>query len=57
MWLALIIGGISMFLGTYAMIVLWPGTINSLANSNQPLFVEMIKYGVIAFLNSINAIN
>ncbi|ACP46552.1 amino acid permease-associated region [Sulfolobus islandicus Y.G.57.14] len=49
MWLALIIGGISMFLGTYAMIVLWPGTINSLANSNQPLFVEMIKYGVIAF--------
>ncbi|MCH4814647.1 MAG: APC family permease [Saccharolobus sp.] len=49
MWLALIIGGISMFLGTYAMIVLWPSTINSLANSNQPLFVEMIQYGVIAF--------
>ncbi|QXJ30756.1 APC family permease [Saccharolobus shibatae] len=49
MWLALIIGGISMFLGTYAMIVSWPGTINSLANSNQPLFVEMIQYGVIAF--------
>ncbi|WP_338599229.1 APC family permease [Sulfolobus tengchongensis] len=48
MWLALIIGGVSMFLGTYAMIVLWPGTIASLSQSNQPLFVEMAKYGAIS---------
>ncbi|QGA55217.1 amino acid permease [Sulfolobus sp. E5-1-F] len=60
MWLALIIGGVSMFLGTYAMIILWPGTMSSLANTNQPLFVEMMQYGVIAFyiavLLSINSL-
>lgn len=50
MWLALVIGGISMFLGTYGLIALWSGSLSSLANSSQPLFVEMIRYGSLGFM-------
>ncbi|AWR99254.1 APC family permease [Metallosphaera hakonensis] len=45
MWLSLLIGGIAMFLGTYALVALWSGSLSSLANSPQPLIYEMFQYG------------
>ncbi|BBG25458.1 hypothetical protein IC006_2794 [Sulfuracidifex tepidarius] len=60
MWLALLIGGISMFLGTYALVALWNGSLTSLANSPQPLLYEMMTYGplfmLIALVLSINSL-
>ncbi len=60
MWLALLIGGISMFLGTYALVALWNGSLASLANSPQPLLYEMMSYGplfmLIALILSINSL-
>ncbi|QKR00054.1 APC family permease [Metallosphaera tengchongensis] len=50
MWLSLILGGVAMFLGTYALIALWNGSLSSLANSPQPLIYEMFSYGEIPML-------
>ncbi|AWR97531.1 amino acid permease [Acidianus sulfidivorans JP7] len=50
MWLALSIGGISMVLGTYALVSLWNGSISSLSNSSQPLIAEAFKFGVIPLI-------
>jgi amino acid transporter len=47
MWLSLLIGGLSMFLGTYALVTLWGGSLSDLANSPQPLLFEMYRYGSI----------
>ncbi|TRN02710.1 amino acid permease, partial [Sulfolobus sp. F1] len=58
MWLALIIGGASMFLGTYGIIALWSGALTNITSTPQPLFVEMIRYGSIAlFISLILSIN
>lgn len=60
MWLALAIGGVSMLLGTYALVALWHGSLSSLANSPQPLLYEMMSYGplfmLIALILSINSL-
>lgn len=50
MWLSLLIGGTAMLLGTYALVVLWRGSINDLANSPQPLLFEMYEYGAVPML-------
>jgi len=60
MWLALIIGGISMFLGTYALVALWNGSLSTLSNSPQPLLYETVTYGsitmFIALVMSMNSL-
>lgn len=50
MWLSLLIGGIAMFLGTYALVALWNGSLSALANSPQPLIYEMFQYGKIPMI-------
>ncbi|MEM0365551.1 MAG: APC family permease [Acidilobaceae archaeon] len=47
MWLAFIIGGLSMIAGTYAMIALWPSTLSLISYSEQPLIDIMAGYGLI----------
>jgi amino acid transporter len=49
-WLAFLLGGISIVLGTYGLVALWNGSLNELAESSQPLFYEFIKYGLIPTL-------
>jgi amino acid transporter len=60
MWIALLIGGISMLLGTYALVALWHGSLSDLANSPQPLLYEMFYFGsipmVIGLILSINSL-
>lgn len=60
MWMALIIGGVAMYLGTYALVSLWSGSLSSLANSTQPLFKEVyyISSGLllVTILLSINSL-
>ncbi|MEM0173338.1 MAG: APC family permease [Sulfolobaceae archaeon] len=46
-WLALIIGGISILFGTYALVSLWNGSLYDLMNSDQPLIEEMIRFGIL----------
>ncbi len=41
MWLALTLGGIAMFLGSYAMVIDWGPNLSALAKSPQPLLQEM----------------
>jgi amino acid transporter len=51
MWLALLIGGLSMILGSYAIVVGWGLThVSSLTNSPQPLFQEMGAISIIALI-------
>ncbi|MEM3244513.1 MAG: APC family permease [Metallosphaera sp.] len=50
MWLALAIGGVAMFLGTYALVSLWNGSLSDLANSNQPIIYEMYGFGTIPMI-------
>ncbi|MCX8195972.1 MAG: APC family permease [Acidilobaceae archaeon] len=45
MWLAFLLGGLSMVLGTYAMIALWPYGIAALSSSEQPLIELVSQYG------------
>ncbi|ARM76235.1 APC family permease [Acidianus manzaensis] len=60
MWLALLIGGLAMTLGTYALVALWSGSLNSLSNSPQPLITEMYNFGfiplIIALILSVNSL-
>ncbi|MCY0860052.1 MAG: APC family permease [Sulfolobaceae archaeon] len=53
MWLALGIGGLSMYLGTYALVSLWSGSLNSLASATQPLFIEAYSISSILLLFTI----
>ncbi|MEN2999601.1 MAG: APC family permease [Acidilobaceae archaeon] len=51
MWLAFILGGLSMVLGTYAMVALWPFGLAALSESEQPLIELVAMYGPLpAFL-------
>lgn len=45
MWLAFILGGLSMILGTYAMVALWPYGLSALSDSEQPLIELVAIYG------------
>ncbi|MGC9106359.1 MAG: APC family permease [Thermoprotei archaeon] len=60
MWLALLLGGISILLGTYAMVTLWGGSLQDFMNSPQPLLQEAIGmaplFGLIVMLLSINSL-
>ncbi len=60
MWLSLLIGGSAMFLGTYALVALWNGSLSSLSCSPQPLIYEMYSFGIlpllIALIMSINSL-
>ncbi len=60
MWISLLVGGISMLLGTYALVALWGGSLSDLANSPQPLLYEMFYYGsipmVIGLILSVNSL-
>ncbi|MBW9140726.1 MAG: APC family permease [Candidatus Aramenus sp.] len=60
MWMALAIGGITMLLGTYALVALWNGSLTALANNPQPLLYEMFYFGsipmAIALILSINSL-
>ncbi|BDC19591.1 APC family permease [Acidianus sp. HS-5] len=60
MWLSLLIGGTAMFLGTYALVALWNGSLSSLSCSPQPLIYEMYSFGLlpllIALIMSINSL-
>ncbi|MEM3670937.1 MAG: APC family permease [Thermoprotei archaeon] len=54
MWLALLIGGISMILGTYALVVGWGlGHLSTISSSPQPLFQEIGVLGVPALIITI----
>jgi amino acid transporter len=46
MWLAFIIGGLSMVAGTYALVTLWPYSLLELAESSQPLIVITSELGL-----------
>lgn len=47
MWLAFLIGGLSMVAGTYALVALWPYSYASLAESSQPLIVITADIGIV----------
>ncbi len=47
MWLAFIIGGVSMVLGTYALVALWAGNLLGLSESAQPLISITAGYGAL----------
>lgn len=49
-WLASIIGGISITLGTYALVGLWNGSLSDLANASQPLIQEAFEFGIVPLL-------
>ncbi|MGC8670205.1 MAG: APC family permease [Thermoprotei archaeon] len=61
MWLALVLGGIAMFLGSYAMVIDWGPNLDALASSPQPLLQEMGKVpmvgGVLLLATFILALN
>ncbi|MEM0272061.1 MAG: APC family permease [Thermoprotei archaeon] len=51
MWLALLLGGLSMILGSYAIVVGWGlSDVSSLTNSAQPLFQEIGGLSVLALV-------
>jgi len=50
MWLALIIGGASILLGTYGLVALWNGSLYELMNSDQPLIEEIMRFGVLPLM-------
>jgi amino acid transporter len=60
MWLALGLGGLSILLGTYAMVSLWQGTLSDFVNSPQPLLQEALglsfALGLIVTVLSINSL-
>ncbi|MEM1645688.1 MAG: APC family permease [Ignisphaera sp.] len=53
MWMALGIGGLSILLGTYALIALWSGSLESLASSPQPLLSEVLRFGTLPLIFTI----
>ncbi|SRR5579875_1826166 len=59
MWLALLIGGLSMILGSYAIVVGWGlSNVSSLTNSPQPLFQEIGGISTVALaITAILALN
>jgi len=60
-WLAAALGGAAMFLGSYAMVMDWGGSLSSLANSPQPLLQEVGAIppigGLAMLLTTVLAIN
>ncbi|WP_449463096.1 APC family permease [Tardisphaera miroshnichenkoae] len=50
MWLALVLGGIAMFLGSYAMVIDWGPNLSALASSPQPLLQEVGRVPMIGTL-------
>ncbi|MCL5788192.1 MAG: amino acid permease [Candidatus Marsarchaeota archaeon] len=54
MWLALLIGGLSMILGTYALVVGWGlGNLSTISSNPQPLFQEVGRLGVPVLLATV----
>ncbi len=50
MWLALALGGMAMFLGSYAMVIDWGPNLSALASSPQPLLQEVGKLPMVGTL-------
>jgi Amino acid transporters len=50
MWMALALGGLSMLLGTYALVSLWGSSLSGLSSAQQPLLQEVVRMGPLVYV-------